>query len=71
MEYDECPLNGDTTNDCEGCVYSEDYHYVNGECVRRNQMECYQRKTGNDCSECIYGKYCHLVDGKCIEREDI
>lgn len=31
-----CPLGGDETNDCEGCAYSCDYHFVNGECVRRD-----------------------------------
>ena len=31
----ECPLGGDETNDCADCSYSCDYHFVNGECVRR------------------------------------
>lgn len=31
----ECPLGGDETNDCADCAYSCDYHFVNGECVRR------------------------------------
>ena len=31
-----CPLCGDITNDCENCHYSLDYHYVNGQCVRRD-----------------------------------
>lgn len=31
----ECPCGGDSTNDCEGCDYSGDYHCVNGECVER------------------------------------
>jgi len=31
----ECPLGGDSTNDCEGCADSGDYHCVNGECVAR------------------------------------
>ena len=31
----ECPLGGDETDDCAGCPYSGDYHFVNGECVRR------------------------------------
>lgn len=35
-EY-KCPLGGDETNDCAGCAYSEDYHFVNGECVRRGE----------------------------------
>lgn len=33
--YFECPLGGDTTNDCDGCIYSVDYHFVDGECIRR------------------------------------
>lgn len=33
----ECQLGGDTTNDCDGCVYSGDYHYDEevDACVRR------------------------------------
>ena len=31
----ECPCGGDSTNDCEGCADSGDYHCVNGECVER------------------------------------
>lgn len=31
----ECPLGGDETNDCADCAYSCDYHFKNGECVRR------------------------------------
>ena len=30
-----CPLGGDETNDCADCIYSGDYHYVDGECVAR------------------------------------
>lgn len=30
-----CPLGGDETNDCDGCPYSIDYHFVDGECIRR------------------------------------
>ena len=34
--YDgDCPLGGDITDDCADCAYSCDYHYENGECVRR------------------------------------
>lgn len=33
----ECPLGGDETNDCSDCAYSCDYHFVNGECVRREE----------------------------------
>lgn len=32
----QCPLGGDEHNDCDGCAYSSDYHFVDGECVRRN-----------------------------------
>ena len=34
-----CPNGGDESDDCEGCAYSVDYHFVNGECVRRNLDE--------------------------------
>lgn len=30
-----CPFGGDESNDCEDCIYSGDFHYVNGECVVR------------------------------------
>jgi len=30
-----CPLDGDITNDCADCIYSCDYHFVDGECVER------------------------------------
>lgn len=33
----KCPLGGDRSRDCAGCVYSIDYHFVNGECVRREE----------------------------------
>lgn len=36
-ENDECPLGGDITNDCADCAYSCDYHYENGECIRREE----------------------------------
>jgi hypothetical protein len=38
-ETDNCPLSGDTSNNCEGCVYSGDYKYDKDtkECVRREQ----------------------------------
>ena len=34
----ECPLGGDETNDCADCPYAGDYHFVNGECVRREEV---------------------------------
>lgn len=36
IEKNECPMGGDSTNDCDGCAYSGDYHCVNGECVSRD-----------------------------------
>jgi hypothetical protein len=30
-----CPQGGDPSNDCADCVYSGDYYFVDGECVRR------------------------------------
>ena len=35
-ENEECPLGGDITDDWSGCAYSCDYHYKNGECVKRD-----------------------------------
>ena len=35
----KCPLGGDETDDCADCVYACDYHFVNGECVRREEVE--------------------------------
>ena len=35
----QCPNGGDESNDCADCVYSCDYHFVNGECVRREENE--------------------------------
>ena len=32
----QCPMGGDEHDDCDGCAYSTDYHFVNGECVRRD-----------------------------------
>lgn len=31
-----CPLGGDETNDCADCAYAGDYHFVDGECVKRD-----------------------------------
>lgn len=33
----ECPLGGDTENDCADCAYSGDFHFKNGECVSRKE----------------------------------
>ena len=35
----ECPLGGDEADDCADCPYAGDYHFVNGECVRREENE--------------------------------
>lgn len=35
----QCPLGGDETNDCEDCAYSGDYHFVNGECLQRDEPQ--------------------------------
>ena len=36
-DFIRCPEGGDASNDCEGCVYGEDYHFVDGECVLRTK----------------------------------
>lgn len=35
----KCEFGGDARNDCEGCVYSKEYHYdkKTGECVKRRK----------------------------------
>lgn len=33
-----CPLGGDETNDCANCFYAGDYHFVDGECVLREEV---------------------------------
>ena len=33
----ECPNGGDIENDCADCIYSCDYHFVDGECVKREE----------------------------------
>ena len=30
-----CPYGGNEHNDCDGCIYSGDFHFVNGECMIR------------------------------------
>lgn len=35
-DENECPLGGDISNDCADCAYTCDYHFVDGECVRRS-----------------------------------
>ena len=35
----KCPFGGDETNDGADCAYSGDYHFVNGECVKREEVE--------------------------------
>lgn len=41
MEYEQmqipiCPEGGDACEDCKDCVYGEEYHLVDGECVLRS-----------------------------------
>lgn len=38
---DDCPLGGDTDNDCDGCIYSGDYHFdkETGCCVARPEQK--------------------------------
>ena len=42
MKYEQlsidniCPEGGDACDDCKDCVYSEEYHLVDGECVLRS-----------------------------------
>lgn len=33
---DICPEGGDPSNDCADCIYGEDYHLVNGDCLLRS-----------------------------------
>ena len=33
----ECPCGGDIADDCADCFYSGEFHYINGECVRREE----------------------------------
>lgn len=33
----ECPLGGDTANNCADCIYSGDFHFENGDCVSRKE----------------------------------
>lgn len=37
MSLGDCPLGGDTENDCADCAYSGDFHFKNGECVSRKE----------------------------------
>lgn len=34
-----CPLGGDLSDDCADCAYASDYHFVDGECVKREDEE--------------------------------
>ena len=33
----DCPHGGDHSEDCKDCVYSPEYHLVDGECVERTE----------------------------------
>lgn len=39
LDNSACPLGGDIENDCSGCVYSPDFHFVDGECVSRDNKK--------------------------------
>jgi len=34
-DENDCPLSGDTDNDCADCACARDYHYQDGQCMRR------------------------------------
>ena len=36
IELKPCPFGGNETNDCADCAYSGDFHFVKGECQRRD-----------------------------------
>ena len=38
-EFLECPLGGDETNDCADCIYSIEYHFADGKCVKRDKQD--------------------------------
>ena len=33
VKRNECPEGGDASEDCSGCIYGEDYHLVDGDCL--------------------------------------
>ena len=35
---EDCPLGGDTANDCADCIYSSEYHFdpESGLCIKRD-----------------------------------
>ena len=35
MKKIDCPLGGDIENNCADCIHSGEYHFVNGDCVKR------------------------------------
>jgi len=37
--HDVCPQDGDPTNDCNGCAYSAEYMFKDGECIEREEVE--------------------------------
>ncbi len=39
LERGLCPFDGNNTNDCEACIFSDNYHYFDGNCVRRDNNE--------------------------------
>lgn len=49
-----CKLGGDVSNDCAECVYSNEYHMVNGECVKR--YNTYELSPMYDHHKSFYGR---------------
>jgi hypothetical protein len=39
MTHADCPHGGDVKNDCADCAYSGEYHFKDGECVLREELE--------------------------------
>lgn len=35
ISQNQCPFDGDVSNDCADCIYSCEYHFIDGDCVRR------------------------------------
>ncbi len=46
----QCPLGGDESNDCADCIYSLDFHFVNGECIERDDERYTPSSTNGDYS---------------------
>ena len=57
----KCPLGGDETDDCAGCPYAGDHHFVNGECVVRED---------DDYNYAEMQSMADQVDGVPVEEEE-